>query len=177
MRDTGLVELSLAVGDGGVEQRQRVAQAPSDARTSRGSADGSKGTPSLSRMALRLAVSDSGEIGLKSKRWHRDSTVAGIFFGSVVARMKTTWAGGSSSVFRNALNAGPESMWTSSTMYTLKRPRAGEYFTFSRSVRMSSTPVFEAASISITSTGAPDDEVRARGTGGARLGADARGAA
>ena len=64
--------------------------------------------------------------------------------------------GGSSSVFRNALNAGPESMWTSSTMYTLKRPRAGEYFTFSRSVRMSSTPVFEAASISITSTGAPE---------------------
>ena len=81
-----------------------------------GRAPGSKGTPSSSRMRVRLAVRSSGEIGRKSKRWQRESTVAGIFLGSVVARMKTTCAGGSSSVFRNALNAAPESMWTSSTM-------------------------------------------------------------
>ena len=55
-------------------------------------------------------------MGRKSKRWQRESTVAGIFFGSVVARMKTTCGGGSSSVLRKALKAGPESMWTSSTM-------------------------------------------------------------
>jgi len=42
-------------------------------------------------------------------------------------------------------------------METLPRAvRAGAYFTFSRSVRISSTLVLEAASISITSTGAPE---------------------
>jgi hypothetical protein len=55
-------------------------------------------------------------MGRKSKRWQRESTVAGILRGSVVASTKTTWGGGSSSVLRKALNAGPESMWTSSTM-------------------------------------------------------------
>ena len=35
---------------------------------------------------------------------------------SVVARMKMAWAGGSSRVFRKALNAAEESMWTSSMM-------------------------------------------------------------
>ena len=45
--------------------------------------------------------------------------VAGSFCGSVVARMNTTCAGGSSSVLSNALNAAVESMCTSSMMYTL----------------------------------------------------------
>ena len=35
---------------------------------------------------------------------------AGSFFGSVVARMNTTCAGGSSNVFKSALNAAGESM-------------------------------------------------------------------
>jgi hypothetical protein len=42
--------------------------------------------------------------------------VGRTFFGSVVARTNTTWAGGSSSVFSRALDAAVESMWTSSTM-------------------------------------------------------------
>ena len=44
--------------------------------------------------------------------------VAGSFWSSVVARMNTTCAGGSSSVLSNALNAEIDSMCTSSTMYT-----------------------------------------------------------
>ncbi|HYS92661.1 MAG TPA: hypothetical protein VEL48_04485 [Candidatus Acidoferrales bacterium] len=55
-------------------------------------------------------------MGRKSKRWQRESTVAGILRGSVVASTKTTWGGGSSSVLRKALKAGPDSIWTSSTM-------------------------------------------------------------
>ena len=46
----------------------------------------------------------------------RDSTVTGIFCGSVVARMNLTCAGGSSSVFSIALNAWLVSMCTSSIM-------------------------------------------------------------
>ena len=42
--------------------------------------------------------------------------VAGTFCGSVVASTKTTWLGGSSSVFSSAFAAAFESMWTSSTM-------------------------------------------------------------
>ena len=54
----------------------------------------------------------------KSKRCTRDRMVAGTFCGSVVHRMKTTWLGGSSSVFNRALKAAVDSMWTSSTMNT-----------------------------------------------------------
>ena len=52
----------------------------------------------------------------KSNRWQRDRMVAGSFCGSVVARMNTAWAGGSSSVLSSALNAPVESMCTSSMM-------------------------------------------------------------
>ena len=71
---------SLAVGDGGVEQRQRVAQLPSAPRTISAAAPAaSNGTFSLSRMALELARSAiRGAIGRKSKRWQRESTVAGM---------------------------------------------------------------------------------------------------
>ncbi len=46
----------------------------------------------------------------------RDSTVTGIFCGSVVARMNLTCSGGSSSVFSIALKAWLVSMCTSSIM-------------------------------------------------------------
>ena len=88
---------------------------------------------------------------LKSKRWQRESMVAGSRCGSVVASMNTAWAGGSSSVLSRALNAPVESMCTSSMMYTLYFATAGGYLTFSRRSRISSTPLLEAASISITS--------------------------
>ena len=61
----------------------------------------------------------------KSYRWHRERIVAGTLCTSVVAKMKRTCGGGSSSVFRSALNASFVSMWTSSMMYTLYLPRAG----------------------------------------------------
>ncbi len=50
----------------------------------------------------------------KSKRWQREIMVAGSFCSSVVARMKMTCAGGSSSVLSSALKALAESMCTSS---------------------------------------------------------------
>ena len=61
----------------------------------------------------------------KSKRWQRERIVSGILCGSVVARTNTTCGGGSSRVLSRALNASLVSMWTSSMMYTLKRPCDG----------------------------------------------------
>ena len=52
----------------------------------------------------------------KSKRWQRLCTVAGILWGSVVARIKRAWGGGSSSVFSSALKALVLSICTSSMM-------------------------------------------------------------
>jgi hypothetical protein len=92
---------------------------------------------------------------LKSKRWQRETIVSGTLWTSVVASTNLTCAGGSSSVFRSALNAPVDSMWTSSTTNTLKRSRAGRYFTASTMSRTLSTPLFEAASISTTSTDRP----------------------
>src|SRR5678809_283990 len=51
--------------------------------------------------------------------------VTGTLCGSVVARTKVTCGGGSSSVFRRALNASVVSMWTSSMTYTFLRSAAG----------------------------------------------------
>src|SRR4051812_42630142 len=70
---------------------------------------------------------------------------------SVVARTKIVAGGGSSSVLRNAFQACGESMCASSRMYTLYRPLTGANWTESRSSRMSSTELLEAASISMTS--------------------------
>ena len=74
---------------------------------------------------------------------------------SVVASTNTTCSGGSSSVFRNAFQAAVESMCASSRMKTRLRPVIGASDTFSRSARMSSTELFEAASISTTSSDVP----------------------
>ncbi len=52
----------------------------------------------------------------KSKRWQRSTTVGRIFWASVVARTKTVFGGGSSSVLRKAFHAAVESMWASSRM-------------------------------------------------------------
>lgn len=77
--------------------------------------------------------------------------VSGIFSGSVVARMKSTCWGGSSSVFSSALKASFVSMCTSSMMYTFFRHTVGSDRTDSFRARISSMPRFEAASISYTS--------------------------
>ena len=76
--------------------------------------------------------------------------VIGTLCTSVVARIKITYDGGSSSVFNSALNAAGESMCTSSMMYTLYRPSLGGYSTSPISSRISSTRLFDAASISMT---------------------------
>ena len=88
--------------------------------------------------------------------WHRDKIVAGSLCRSVVAIMKTTCAGGSSRILSRALKAEVDSMWTSSMMKILYRLRAAAYLAFSRSSRILSTPVFEAASISKTSIDFPE---------------------
>ena len=79
-------------------------------------ASGSASTFSLSAMLARLAISRSASTRRRSKRWQRDSTVIGTLRISVVAKMNFACAGGSSSVFRNALNAAVDSMCTSSMM-------------------------------------------------------------
>ena len=67
-----------------------------------------------------------------------------------------TPAGGSSRVFNSALKAAEESMCTSSMINTLYRSLAGAIATFPMiASRTLSTPVFDAASISITSIERP----------------------
>ena len=81
--------------------------------------------------------------------------MGGTLCASVVASTNTTCPGGSSSVFRNAFQAAVESMCASSRMYTRRRPCIGARATFSRSSRMSSTELLDAASISTTSSDVP----------------------
>lgn len=88
---------------------------------------------------------------LKVNLWHLDNTVIGTFWISVVAKMKITCFGGSSKVFRKAFHALCDSMWTSSIIYILYLEFEGRIFTLSRSSLISSTPLFDAASISIIS--------------------------
>ncbi len=67
-------------------------------------------------MNRNRSMMESVGTGAKSKRWHRDRTVIGIFSGLVVQKMNLTCSGGSSKVFNRALNASFVSMWTSSIM-------------------------------------------------------------
>ena len=83
------------------------------------SAVASNSTSSVSRMAARCAAMRSGRIFFRLNCKHRDSTVIGTFFGSVVASRNFTCGGGSSSVFNRALKLEVESMCTSSMRYTL----------------------------------------------------------
>ena len=73
----------------------------------------------------RCSCSSRAGIMRKSYCWQRERIVSGILWYSVVAKMNFTRGGGSSSVFRSALNAAPEIWWTSSMIQTLKRSRAG----------------------------------------------------
>ena len=87
---------------------------------------------------------------LKSYLWHLDSTVTGSLCTSVVARINITYCGGSSRVFKSALNAPVESICTSSIINTLYFPKVGGYCTCSFISLILSTPLLEAASISTT---------------------------
>ena len=88
---------------------------------------------------------------LKLNLWTLLKIVKGIFWGSVVAKIKITCLGGSSSVFSNALNAPFESIWTSSIIYILYFDCVGKCLIFSRKSLTSSIPLLDAASISIIS--------------------------
>ena len=62
---------------------------------------------------MRSPIS-SGDSGFRLNCRQRESTVTGIFCGSVVARTNLTCSGGSSNVFSMELNACFDNMWTSS---------------------------------------------------------------
>ena len=68
-----------------------------------------------------------------------------------MAKIKITWLGGSSKVFKSALKAPVESIWTSSIIYILYLQKAGIKLTLSLKERISSTPLLLAASISTIS--------------------------
>jgi hypothetical protein len=98
---------------------------PRAARASRRNACGSAGTCSACNTLPRCSSTVSGAIGRRLNCRQRESTVTGTFCGSVVARTNLRYSGGSSSVFNMALKAVFDSMWTSSSMKTLKRPCTG----------------------------------------------------
>ncbi len=124
---------------------------PSAARATASSASGATATPSFAAIPAKCPASSATDTRRRSNLWHRLSTVTGTLRSSVVAKMKVTCGGGSSSVLSSALNALRDSMWTSSTMNTFARACIGRKRVASMISRTSSTPVREAASISITS--------------------------
>ena len=106
-RTRRLFHLAAAVRDRLIEQAQRVAHAAlRGARDAACSAGASNGNALLLQHVLRsCARICGGGICFRLNCRQRDSTVTGIFCGSVVARMNFTCAGGSSSVFSIALKA------------------------------------------------------------------------
>ena len=62
-------------------------------------------TPSAAATVWRCCASCSMVMRRKSNRWHRPTIVAGILWGSVVARTKRTPGGGSSKTFSSASKA------------------------------------------------------------------------
>ena len=94
-------------------------------------------------------------IRLRSKRWQREMIVARTLSPSVVAKMKRTYGGGSSSVFSSAFHAAFESIWHSSTMKILYFDEVGLNCTASMMGFTSSTLLCEAASSSVTSMERP----------------------
>ena len=107
-----------AVGDELLERAERVAEAAGgragDHADRRRRAPRSPPRPRHARSTLGDLL--ERRAGWKSKRWQRSTIVAGTLCASVVASTKTTCAGGSSSVFRNAFHAACESMCASSRM-------------------------------------------------------------
>ena len=112
------------------------------------SASSSYCMPSFSATDFRCAIVFCTVMRSKSYIWQRLRIVGRILCFSVVARMKMTCAGGSSSVFRKALKAAVESMCTSSMIKTLYFPNCGGMRVCSMSVLICSTELFDAASSS-----------------------------
>ncbi len=76
----------------------------------------SAATPSSEAASRSFPRISAAEMSRKLYCWHRERMVAGTLWTSVVAKMNTTYGGGSSMVFSSALKALLESMWTSSMM-------------------------------------------------------------
>ena len=72
--------------------------------------------PSAAETRRTTSAICSSEGRWKSKRWQRSTIVGITFCGSVVARTKTVFGGGSSRVLRKAFHASLVSMWASSRM-------------------------------------------------------------
>ncbi len=118
-------------------------------------AAGAKSIFSAPQMSNKWVLISSALSGRKRNVWHRLTMVAGTLCFSVVAKINTTWAGGSSMVFNNALKELAESMCTSSKINTLKRSREEAKATVSiMASRTFSTCVLLAASNSSTSKSA-----------------------
>jgi hypothetical protein len=127
---------------------------PRPRRTAASRASSGSAKPVAARTWRSSADSVSDPRRRNSKCCVRLRMVGSTFWASVVANTKTTCPGGSSSVFNNAFDAAVESMCTSSTMYTFHRPGVPSAACATRS-RMASTPLFDAASSSCTSSDAP----------------------
>ena len=87
---------------------------PAAARAMRNRASSWASTFSALQIAFRCAAMSRVGMLRKSNRWQRERIVAGIFSGSVVAKMNLTCGGGSSSVLSSALKASRVIWWTSS---------------------------------------------------------------
>ncbi len=139
------------------ESVSRAEPAPSRSTCWRASSVTSR--PASPTTQVRCSASSSASSRPKGRCWVRLLMVGSTFCGSVVARMNTTWPGGSSRVFNNALDAAVESMCTSSRMYTLVRPGVPMAARLMSS-RTASTPLLEAASSSWTSIDVPASMAR-----------------
>ena len=95
-------------------------------RTTCSTASSPSSRPASSITYRTWSASSSAGRRWNSKCWVRLRIVGSTFCGSVVQRMNTTWAGGSSSDFSSALAAPALSMWTSSRMTTLRLPGGAE---------------------------------------------------
>ena len=111
----------------------------------------SKSIPSSFKIWDKWWITSLFEILLNLKCWVLERIVAGNFKASVVAKINFTNPGGSSSVFNKALKAAVVNICTSSIINTLNLADEGLYFVCSIKSLISSIPLFEAASISITS--------------------------
>ena len=110
---------------------------------------------SFSAMSDKCLKMSLGVILIKSNFWHILCIVFKTLSGFVVARINTTLAGGSSIVFNKAFEAAVESIWHSSITYTFHLACVGANLALSIISRIFSTPVFDAASISIISSAFP----------------------
>ena len=84
--------------------------APSDFCARKASAGSSYDSSCSLQIFSNLPIIPSCEILLKSYLWQRDKIVTGNLLGSVVAKIKITFSGGSSRVLSKALKAPVESM-------------------------------------------------------------------